>query len=61
MLDMMAERIQEACLATGRKLLFKASFDKANRTSIGSLRGLGIDKGLEILSIIKKESEILRL
>ena len=35
--------------------IFKASFDKANRTSINSFRGLGFSKGLEILSRIKKE------
>lgn len=34
---------------------FKASYDKANRTSIDSFRGLGIKKGLEILSSVKKE------
>jgi len=36
-------------------IIFKASFDKANRTSIGSFRGLGIDKGLRILSKVKKQ------
>ncbi len=34
---------------------FKSSFDKANRTSIESFRGLGIEEGLEILSDIRKE------
>src|SRR5471030_1768488 len=34
---------------------FKASFDKANRTSINSFRGLGIEKGIEILESVKKE------
>lgn len=36
-------------------IIFKASFDKANRTSIGSFRGLGIDKGLKILSEVKEQ------
>jgi len=36
-------------------LLFKCSFDKANRTSLSSFRGLGIDKGLEILSEVKSK------
>jgi len=35
--------------------VFKASFDKANRSSISSFRGVGLDKGLEIFSAVKKE------
>lgn len=46
-------RIAEHCLRqTGRlglTYVFKASFDKANRTSLGAVRGLGIDKGLRVL------------
>lgn len=44
-------------LANNRNIdfYFKASFDKANRTSLDSFRGLGIKKGLEILDSIKKE------
>ncbi len=38
--------------------VFKTSYDKANRSSINSFRGLGIEKGLEILSDIKKEFNI---
>ena len=38
--------------------IFKASFDKANRTSIQSFRGPGFDKGLEVLDSIKKELAI---
>ena len=38
--------------------VFKCSFDKANRSSISSYRGLGIDKGLEILSKIKSEFDV---
>lgn len=38
----------------GINLVFKSSFDKANRTSISSFRGPGIDKGLEILSEVKR-------
>ncbi|MCK5696172.1 MAG: 3-deoxy-8-phosphooctulonate synthase [Desulfobacula sp.] len=38
--------------------IFKASFDKANRTSIQSFRGPGFDKGLDILNAIKKELNI---
>ena len=38
--------------------IFKASFDKANRTSIKSFRGPGIDRGLEILKRIKEEVDV---
>ena len=38
--------------------IFKASFDKANRTSIQSFRGPGFDKGLDILSAVKKQLDI---
>jgi 2-dehydro-3-deoxyphosphooctonate aldolase (KDO 8-P synthase) len=39
-------------------LIFKASYDKANRTSIHSFRGPGIDKGLEMLSKVKEKFKI---
>jgi 2-dehydro-3-deoxyphosphooctonate aldolase (KDO 8-P synthase) len=52
---MMAEKIAEACAPTGTKFIFKASYDKANRSSITTQRGLGMDKGLEILGRIKAE------
>ncbi len=47
-------------LAAGKGIgcIFKASFDKANRTSIDSFRGPGIDKGLEILSRIRQELDL---
>jgi len=38
--------------------IFKSSYDKANRTSIKSYRGLGLDKGLEILEKVKREFDI---
>lgn len=52
---MMATRIAEACAQTGTRFIFKASYDKANRSSITTERGLGIDKGLQILSDIRAE------
>lgn len=52
---MMAERIAEACAPTGTKFIFKASYDKANRTSHLGKRGLGIEAGLEILAHIRDE------
>ena len=41
------------------KFIYKSSFDKANRTSDKSFRGLGIDDGLSILSNVKKETGLL--
>ncbi|TDL84280.1 3-deoxy-8-phosphooctulonate synthase [Palleronia sediminis] len=52
---MMAERIAAACAPTGTRFIFKASYDKANRSSIGTARGLGLDEGLSILSRIRDE------
>lgn len=52
---MMAERIAEACAPTGTQFIFKASYDKANRSSITTQRGLGMEQGLEILGRIKEE------
>lgn len=52
---MMAERIAEACAPTGTKFVFKASYDKANRTSLSGQRGLGMEQGLEILGRIRDE------
>ena len=52
---MMAEKIAEACAPTGTQFIFKASYDKANRSSITTQRGLGMDEGLTILSKIRDE------
>jgi len=51
----MAERLHTATRALGVPFIFKASFDKANRTSIDSFRGPGLKRGLEILARIKKK------
>lgn len=53
-----AEKLYQFSRQLNFKWIFKASFDKANRTSINSFRGIGIDKGLEILSKVKKEFSI---
>ena len=45
--------LQRICKAMGRQFVFKASFDKANRSSIRSFRGAGIEEGLEILESVK--------
>jgi 2-dehydro-3-deoxyphosphooctonate aldolase (KDO 8-P synthase) len=48
-----AQKLKEVCAAQGLPLLFKSSFDKANRTSLSSFRGPGLEKGLEILFHVK--------
>ncbi len=55
---MLAEKTLAACAPTGTPLIFKSSYDKANRSSMGSMRGLGMDEGLHILSEIKREFAI---
>ena len=52
---MIADFMAKVCKNAGVGYIFKASFDKANRTSINGERGLGIDKGLSILETVKKE------
>src|SRR3989338_7647400 len=51
---MMAKSIKDVTDRLGLKLIFKASFDKANRTSKSSFRGVGMVKGLEILREVKE-------
>ena len=50
-----AGRLKEICAPLGIPLIFKSSYDKANRSSGKSFRGLGMEKGLEILAAVKKE------
>lgn len=52
---MMAGKLKEITGALGMGLVYKSSFDKANRTSGNSERGLGLEKSLEIFADIKKE------
>ncbi len=54
----MAKKIAEICSAEDVHLIFKASYDKANRSSVRSFRGLGVREGCEILSAIGRELEI---
>jgi len=49
----MAEALRELSEKLDFKFIFKASFDKANRTAVDSFRGPGLDQGLEILSQVK--------
>jgi 2-dehydro-3-deoxyphosphooctonate aldolase (KDO 8-P synthase) len=50
-----AAQLKEICTALGIPLVFKASWDKANRSSMNSFRGMGRDEGLTILSDIRRE------
>ncbi|MGZ8209960.1 MAG: 3-deoxy-8-phosphooctulonate synthase [Burkholderiales bacterium] len=50
-----AGELKEITAALGIPFIYKSSYDKANRSSIGSFRGLGMDKGLEILAAVSKE------
>jgi len=52
---MIAESMAQACSDAGAEYVFKASFDKANRTSLSGERGPGIDEGLRILSDLRGE------
>ncbi|WP_176082999.1 3-deoxy-8-phosphooctulonate synthase [Martelella sp. HB161492] len=52
---MMAGKLTEICAEAGIGLVYKSSFDKANRTSLGAARGIGLDKALEIFADLKKE------
>ncbi|MGB7317070.1 MAG: 3-deoxy-8-phosphooctulonate synthase [Planktotalea sp.] len=53
--QMIAGTMKEACKAVGAQYIFKASFDKANRTSVKGVRGPGIDAGLKMLQSVKDE------
>ena len=54
-LDTVAERIVDINERLGTEIIFKASFDKANRTSISSYRGVGIERGLQMLADVKSK------
>ena len=53
LLDTVAAKLVEINKTLGTDIIFKASFDKANRTSIRSFRGPGLDKGLQMLADVK--------
>jgi 2-dehydro-3-deoxyphosphooctonate aldolase (KDO 8-P synthase) len=54
----MAKKIAEICAAEDIDFIFKASYDKANRTSVRSFRGVGLHEGCEILSAIGRDLKI---
>jgi 2-dehydro-3-deoxyphosphooctonate aldolase (KDO 8-P synthase) len=51
-----ANRLVEISANSGIGIIFKASFDKANRSSLHSFRGPGLEKGLDILAAVRKET-----
>ena len=53
LLDTVAERLAAINRRLGTEIIFKASFDKANRTSIASFRGPGLDRGLQMLADVR--------
>ncbi|MGR3759954.1 3-deoxy-8-phosphooctulonate synthase [Roseobacteraceae bacterium NS-SX3] len=55
---MIAGAMKEACDKAGAQYVFKASYDKANRTSLSGKRGLGIDAGLKVLDGIRREFDV---
>jgi 2-dehydro-3-deoxyphosphooctonate aldolase (KDO 8-P synthase) len=52
---MMAGALQEICAKLGVGLVYKSSFDKANRTSLTGTRGMGLEKSLAVFADIRKE------
>jgi 2-dehydro-3-deoxyphosphooctonate aldolase (KDO 8-P synthase) len=52
---MIAGRLVELCRELGLGLVYKSSFDKANRTSLSAERGIGLEKAMEVFADIKKE------
>src|SRR5436190_22720018 len=55
---MMAGECAQRARAAGLDFVFKSSFDKANRSSVKSFRGIGLAAGLEILQRVKEELNV---
>ena len=53
--QMVAGQMAEFCAAAGLGYVFKSSYDKANRTSLGGARGMGLEKGLDALASIRRD------
>jgi 2-dehydro-3-deoxyphosphooctonate aldolase (KDO 8-P synthase) len=53
-----AGRLKEACARLRLPFVFKASFDKANRSSIASFRGVGLEKGLQTLADVREQFRV---
>ena len=52
--QMIAGRMKDICAAVGAQFVFKASYDKANRTSVTGKRGMGMDAGLKVLDDLRR-------
>jgi 2-dehydro-3-deoxyphosphooctonate aldolase (KDO 8-P synthase) len=50
----MAGALKDASAAAGIELIYKSSYDKANRTSLAGQRGIGLDEGIEILAEVRE-------
>ena len=57
-IDETADALKSICQKLDINYVFKSSFDKANRSSINSYRGPGMEKGLEMLSVIKEKFKL---
>ena len=51
-----AERLRDLAAAAGLPLIYKSSFDKANRTALASFRGVGMEDGLRVLADVRRET-----
>jgi 2-dehydro-3-deoxyphosphooctonate aldolase (KDO 8-P synthase) len=54
----LAGQLKTLCAELGIGLVYKSSFDKANRTSLGGKRGIGLEKSLEVFADIKREFDL---
>ena len=55
---MMAGRLKEICGRLGIGLVYKSSFDKANRTSLKGRRGMGLERSLAVFADIRRELDL---
>ena len=51
-----AERLRDLAAGAGMPLIYKSSFDKANRTALSSFRGVGMEDGLRVLADVRRET-----
>ena len=58
LLDRVASEMLDICKSLGITYIFKSSFDKANRSSISSFRGVGLEEGMKNLDFIKNKYDI---
>ena len=53
-----AEKLKKTCQSLGISLIYKSSYDKANRSSLTSFRGVGLEEGLRVLEKVKRELDL---